>query len=87
MAHLLPMYLGKSVTYVPGLYRIVAPGASPGIRAGYGHVLLLHLKELIRPMSIGPDIMDSGTDSPALRPGIQRARRQGDSAIWCSRKG
>ena len=21
MAHLLPMYLGKSVTYVPGLYR------------------------------------------------------------------
>ncbi len=50
---------------------------------GYGHVLLLHLNELIRPMSIGPDIMDSGTDAPALRPGIQRARRQGGSAIWC----
>ena len=50
---------------------------------GYGHVLLLHLKELIRPMSIGPDIMDSGTDAPALRPGIERARRQGGSAIWC----
>ena len=30
MAHLLPMYLGKSVTYVPGLYRNLAPGFSPG---------------------------------------------------------
>ena len=50
---------------------------------GYGHVLLLHLKELIRPMSIGADIMDWGADTPSLRPGIQEARRQGGSAIWC----
>ena len=50
---------------------------------GYGHVLLLHLKELIRPMSIGADIMDWGADTPSLRPGIQKARRQGGSTIWC----
>ena len=35
MAHLLPMYLGKSVTYVPGLYRS-KPGSKRGETGGAG---------------------------------------------------
>src|SRR6185436_7795670 len=39
-----------------------------GFDEGYGHVMFLHLPELIQPVSIGPGIMKKGTDSPALRP-------------------
>lgn len=54
-----------------------------GFDEGYGHVMFLHLPELIQPVSIGPGIMKKGTDSPALRPGIDKARGLGSTIIWC----
>lgn len=50
---------------------------------GYGHVMLLNLKQLVRPVSIGPGIMRAGTDHPPLAPGLQTARGQGATVIWC----
>ncbi len=50
---------------------------------GYGHVMLLDLKRLIRPVSIGPGIMRSGTDGIPIQRGIRRARKDGASVIWC----
>jgi hypothetical protein len=50
---------------------------------GYGHVMLLDIKELIRPVSIGPGIMKSGTDGPPLARGIRRARGDGATIVWC----
>lgn len=54
-----------------------------GFDEGYGHVMFLHLPELIQPVSIGPGIMKRGTDDPALRPGIDKARSFGSAVIWC----
>lgn len=50
---------------------------------GYGHVMLLNIPELIRPVSIGPGITDSGTDGTPLRTGIDQARSAGGRIIWC----
>jgi len=50
---------------------------------GYGHVMLLDLLRLIQPVSIGPGIMKRGTDGIPLHSGIDTARRDGASAIWC----
>jgi hypothetical protein len=50
---------------------------------GYGHVMFLNIKELVKPVSIGPGIMNAGFDDPALRPGIDNARKQGGTVIWC----
>ena len=50
---------------------------------GYGHVMLLDLLKLIRPVSIGPGIMRKGTDGLPLRKGIQEARADGATVIWC----
>ena len=50
---------------------------------GYGHVMLLDLLRLIRPVSIGPGIMAEGTDGLPLRRGIQQARADGATVIWC----
>jgi hypothetical protein len=50
---------------------------------GYGHVMLLHLSDLIQPVSIGPGITKQGTDSPSLRSGIDQARGLGGTIIWC----
>jgi len=50
---------------------------------GYGHVMFLNIKELIRPVSIGPGIMGEGTDWPPLRRGIDKARFDGATAVWC----
>ncbi|MCP4613829.1 MAG: CehA/McbA family metallohydrolase [Planctomycetes bacterium] len=50
---------------------------------GYGHVMFLNIKELIRPVSIGPGIMGEGMDWPTLRQGIDKARRDGATTIWC----
>ena len=50
---------------------------------GYGHVMLLNIKNLIRPVSIGPGITGSGTDGIPLQQGIDEAHRQGGTAIWC----
>lgn len=50
---------------------------------GYGHVMLLNLKKLIRPISIGPRIMKSGTDGRPVRTGIREARDDGATIVWC----
>ena len=50
---------------------------------GYGHVMLLNIPELIKPVSIGPGITGSGSDGIPLRTGIDRARDFDASVIWC----
>src|SRR5262245_28819440 len=50
---------------------------------GYGHVMFLDLKELVRPVSLGPGITGAGDDDRPLQPGIEEARRQGAAIIWC----
>jgi hypothetical protein len=50
---------------------------------GYGHVMLLNLRQLIQPASIGPGIMLSGHDGLPLQRGIDTARRDGATTIWC----
>ena len=50
---------------------------------GYGHVMLLNIPELIKPVSIGPGITDQGTDGIPLRIGIDKARAFDGRVIWC----
>jgi hypothetical protein len=50
---------------------------------GYGHVMFLNIKELIQPVSIGPGIMLSGHDGLPLQRGIDQARKDGATVIWC----
>jgi hypothetical protein len=50
---------------------------------GYGHVMWLDLPNLIRPVSLGPGIMGSGTDGVPVQRGIRQARAQGATVIWC----
>jgi hypothetical protein len=50
---------------------------------GYGHVMFLNIQQLIQPVSIGPGIMRTGTDAPPLKPGLEEAKRQGATVIWC----
>jgi hypothetical protein len=54
-----------------------------GYGQGYGHVMFLNIKELVQPVSIGPGITGKGVDDLALRPGIDNARKQGGTVIWC----
>ena len=54
-----------------------------GFGQGYGHVMLLNIEKLIQPVSIGPGIMKTGTDGIPLTRGIQQARDDGATAIWC----
>lgn len=50
---------------------------------GYGHVMFLDLLRLIQPVSIGPGIMQEGTDGLPLQQGIRAARQDGAAVIWC----
>ena len=50
---------------------------------GYGHVMFLDLPQLVRPVSVGKGITGSGFDSPALSKGIESARGQGATILWC----
>lgn len=50
---------------------------------GYGHVLFLDIARLVRPVSLGPGITGAGDDDRPLRPGIDDARKQGGTVIWC----
>ena len=45
-----------------------------------------NIKSLIQPVSIGPAIMKSGTDGIPLQRGIDAARRDGATVIWCHNK-
>ncbi|MEQ8786016.1 MAG: prolyl oligopeptidase family serine peptidase [Pirellulaceae bacterium] len=57
-----------------------------GYGEGYGHVMFLDIKGLIRPVSIGPGIMMKGTDGRPMRTGILEAREQDATVIWCHNK-
>jgi hypothetical protein len=54
-----------------------------GFEEGYGHVLFLELRALIRPVSVGRGIMKEGVDAPPLQDGIEEARRQDATVLWC----
>jgi hypothetical protein len=54
-----------------------------GFGQGYGHVMLLNIRKLIQPVSIGPGIMKLGTDGLPLRRGIDAAKKDGATVIWC----
>jgi hypothetical protein len=50
---------------------------------GYGHVMFLNIKELVRPVSLGSGITGEGTDDLPLRSGIESARKQRGTVLWC----
>ena len=50
---------------------------------GYGHVMFLNIRKMIRPVSIGPGIMGTGVDFPAIRHGLDRAHADGATVLWC----
>ncbi|MBI4622030.1 MAG: sulfatase-like hydrolase/transferase [Verrucomicrobia bacterium] len=50
---------------------------------GYGHVMFLDLPSLVHPVSIGAGITGGGPDYPPLRRGIDQARAQGATIVWC----
>ncbi|MCI0684414.1 MAG: CehA/McbA family metallohydrolase [Gemmataceae bacterium] len=54
-----------------------------GYGEGYGHVMFLNIKDLVKPVSLGPGITGGGNDDRPLRPGIDAARKQGGTVIWC----
>ena len=45
--------------------------------------MLLNIKELVKPVSLGPGITGAGVDDRELAPGLDDARRQGGTIIWC----
>ncbi len=48
---------------------------------GYGHLLLLDIPYIVRPVSIGAGIMRAGDDAPPMQAGIDEARRAGGKVI------
>ena len=54
-----------------------------GFGAGYGHVMFLNISKLVRPVSIGRGIMKEGPDWPPLQRGVQSARADGATVVWC----
>jgi hypothetical protein len=54
-----------------------------GYGEGYGHVMFLNLKTLVKPVSLGPGITGGGFDDHPLRTGIDDARKQGSTVFWC----
>lgn len=54
-----------------------------GFGQGYGHVMFLDIKQLVKPVSLGPGITNAGDDDRALRPGLDDAHKQGGTILWC----
>jgi hypothetical protein len=50
---------------------------------GYGHVMFLNINRLVKPVSLGSGITGAGDDDRPLRPGIEDARTQGGTVLWC----
>jgi hypothetical protein len=50
---------------------------------GYGHVMFLDINQLVKPVSLGPGITGGGNDDRPLRGGVDDARKQGGTVIWC----
>ncbi len=49
---------------------------------GYGHALLLDLRELVEPVSIGPILAGSDADAPGLAGLLDQARARAATVIW-----
>jgi len=49
---------------------------------GYGHVLLLDIPELVKPVSIGPALTGEGTDGKPLKDGLLESRTLGGVNVW-----
>jgi hypothetical protein len=45
--------------------------------------MFLNINKLVKPVSLGSGITGVGTDDRALGPGIEEARKQGGTIIWC----
>ena len=45
--------------------------------------MFLNINRLVKPVSLGSGITGAGTDDRPLRPGIEDARGQGGTVIWC----
>jgi hypothetical protein len=45
--------------------------------------MFLNIKKLVQPVSIGPGITGKGFDDTPLRSGIDNAKMQGGTIIWC----
>ncbi len=54
-----------------------------GYGEGYGHVMFLDIVKLIQPVSIGPGIMGDGTDGRPIQRGMEEARGDGATVVWC----
>ena len=50
---------------------------------GYGHVMFLDITKPILPASLGPGITKMGSDGTALRAGIDQARADEGTIVWC----
>ena len=44
--------------------------------------MFLNIKELVRPVSLGPGITGMGLDDQPLRGGIDHARRRESAILW-----
>jgi hypothetical protein len=45
--------------------------------------MFLDINQLVKPVSLGPGITGGGNDDRPLRGGIDEARKQGGTVIWC----
>lgn len=50
---------------------------------GYGHVMFLDIRQLVKPVSLGPGITGAGDDDRPLAVGLDDARKQGGTVLWC----
>lgn len=50
---------------------------------GYGHIMLINIKQLVEPMSRGVLVDDSNPDYPPLVDACDGAREQGGVVLWC----
>ncbi len=67
-------------------HNFLNPGEEPGKSfegEGYGHVMFLNILKLIQPVSIGRGITGTGTDGVPLQRGIDEARKDGATVLWC----
>ncbi|MGE3270652.1 MAG: hypothetical protein AB7P40_18000 [Chloroflexota bacterium] len=50
---------------------------------GYGHIMLINLKQLVEPMSRGVLVDDASPDYPPMIDACDGARGQGGTVLWC----
>ena len=50
---------------------------------GYGHIMLINIRQLVEPMSRGVLVDDAAPDYPPLIDACDAARGQGGTVLWC----